>query len=1000
MDDKKGLFPASSTGLLDSLDVAACITGRDGKILFANRAMALLTGTDAESLRGRKTVWNTAQSGIILTGIQKITSSRAWSDVLQDWFDLEIIPLVGQSNVLLWKAVPVPGDQLAGGGSKPKDPGDLYRTLFTTSPSGISLLDEQGIILDINESYCNTTHYSREELIGKSILLMVQPHNHEKALDNIRKILSGEVLMHEVTSLRKDGTKYYSQLTETAVILPDGRKGILSVSNDITERKQAVMALKESEEKFRNIANYTANWESLLDMEGRILWTNPAAERFTGYTAEQLINETEIVLAIIDETSISDSKALFGEIRSTHSGKDKILRFQRKDGTFYWISLSWNHILDENGNTTGIRTSGQDITKRMQVTEALQLSEKLHRQMIENSPVGMHFFELDDRDRLIFTGANPAADQILQTDNSKYIGMEFMDAFPGRNDSGTLEHYRRAAKDNISWVNEQVNYKDDHISGTYEIRAYQSTPGKMVAMFTDITNRKKTELDLIESRNLFEALTRMAPVGIFRTDTFGNTTFVNPKWTALTGLSAEEALENKYMRAIHPDDRSERDKEWKNAVETRTMVSSEYRFVKPDGTVIWVHGQAVPEVVEGRFIGFIGTITDITELIDIQHELIRAKENAEASNRLKTTFMKNISHEIRTPLNGILGFAQLIASGEYSESENMEFIVLLENSIGRLTKTIDNIMDLSMLMSGNMVKNNMAFRVNDLLNEVSRPFMSRAKKKELEFTLDEVHGSTDDLILADKRIIRRIIEECLDNALKFTGSGHIRLTCGISDATLRISVSDTGIGISDEYQPLIFEPFMQENVYTTRWQNSTGMGLAIVQGSVGLLGGSIHVSSSPGKGTVITCEIPVKRINPGERVPAEEAGSSYGNPPLLLIVENEEINRLFLKKLLSRHTDRLLLAGSGAESVEMVKNHPDIDAILMDIRMPGMDGLEAVKQIRQIAPGTKILAVTAYSSTGDREACLESGCDEYIAKPFHSNELMALLRKMTGRPMI
>jgi PAS domain S-box-containing protein len=1000
MDDKKGLYPISSTGLLDALDVAACITGRDGIILFANRAMALLTGADAASLRGREAVWNTTQSGIVIAGIKERASSRVWSDVLQNWYDLEIIPLGGLGNTLLWKAVPVPADQPAAGSGKPEELRDLYLTLFKTSPSGISLLDEQGQILDINEAYCITTQYSRQELIGKSILLMVRPHNHEKALDNIRRILSGEVLTHEVTSLRKDGSVYYSHLTESAVILPGGKKGILSVSNDITERKLAEMAVIKSEEKFRNIANYTANWESLLDTEGRMLWTNPAAERFTGYTPDELISEPEVVLSIIDKTSISDSKALFGEIRSAHSGKDKIFRFKRKDGTLFWISLSWNHILDKNGNTTGIRTSGQDVTQRMKALEALELSEKLHRQMIENSPVGMHFFELDDRDRLIFTGANPAADKILHTDNSKYIGMEFMEAFPGRNDSGTLEHYRKAARENISWVSEQVNYKDDIISGTYEIRAYQSTPGKMVAMFTDITNRKKTELELIESRNLFEALTRMAPVGIFRADPEGNTTFVNPKWTALTGLSAEEALENKYMRAIHPDDRRERDKEWKLAIEKQIPVSSEYRFVKPDGTVIWVHGQAVPEVVEGRFIGFIGTITDITELIDIQHELIRAKENAEASNRLKTTFMKNISHEVRTPLNGILGFAQLIASGEYSESENMEFIVLLENSIGRLTKTIDNIMDLSMLMSGNMVKNNMAFRVNDLVNEVSRPFIARAKKKELEFTLDEVNSSTNDLIIADKRIIRRIIEECLDNALKFTGSGHIRLTCGISDATLRISVSDTGIGISEEYQPLIFEPFMQENVYTTRWQNSTGMGLAIVQGSVGLLGGSIHVSSSPGKGTVVTCEIPVKRIKPGESVPAVETDSTSENPPLLLIVENEEINRLFLKKLLSRHTDRLLLAGSGAESVEMVKNHPDIDAILMDIRMPGMDGLEAVKQIRQITPGMKILAVTAYGSTGDREACLESGCDEYIAKPFHSNELLALLRKMTGRSMV
>lgn len=241
----------------------------------------------------------------------------------------------------------------------------------------------------------------------------------------------------------------------------------------------------------------------------------------------------------------------------------------------------------------------------------------------------------------------------------------------------------------------------------------------MVATFSDITQRKKTEIALNESRILFETLTRMAPVGIFRTNAKGDTTYVNAKWCEITGLSYEEALDGKYLTALHPEDIKDRIDEWQNAVRTKTSVTAEYRFIQPNGTIIWVHGQAVPEIVEGEMRGFIGTLTDITELIDTQHELIRAKEKAEASNRLIIAFMKSLSHEIRTPLNGILGFAQLISSGGYSQEENEEFVGFLDKNIERLTTTIDNIMKVSLMAMDNMAENQDNFEIDSLARGIN-----------------------------------------------------------------------------------------------------------------------------------------------------------------------------------------------------------------------------------------------------------------------------------------
>ncbi|KAF5046565.1 Autoinducer 2 sensor kinase/phosphatase LuxQ [anaerobic digester metagenome] len=427
---------------------------------------------------------------------------------------------------------------------------------------------------------------------------------------------------------------------------------------------------------------------------------------------------------------------------------------------------------------------------------------------------------------------------------------------------------------------------------------------------------------------------------------------------------------------------------------------SEYRFVRPNGTVIWVQGQVVPEVVDGQVKGFIGTITDITELIEIQHELIRAKEKAEASNRLKTTFMKNISHEIRTPLNGIFGFAQLIGSGEYSEKENLEFISFLDKSVTRLTKTIDNIMEISLLMSGNMVKNEGVFRFTDLIREVYRHYKPIAQKKGIELSLLMNGDEQTSLVITDKVILKRILEEITDNAVKFTEKGEVEIKYAITDTRVSIEITDTGIGISEEYLPLIFEPFMQENVYSTRVKNSTGLGLSIVHGSTLLLGGEIKVSSVQGTGTTINLSLPVripgKEFQPAEAKP--EVRRNAGFKPSILIVEDEAINRLFIKKLLSKHDCRLFTATGGPEAIALVRDKDQIDLILMDIKMPGMDGTEAVKLIRQINPEIKIAAVTAYGSVEDREKCLEAGCDDYIAKPFHGKDLFNLLHRLINWP--
>lgn len=990
--------------IFSGLNELVCITDESGQILYVNPALEK-RAHPAFVKPGNLCLWKSVTLSVFVDDNTHQVFQKVYSAALNGWFDLQVYSSKEgkDKSVIIYIAKDFESQEVTEKSpSKEKRievANELYRTLFETSPSGILLMDETGKIIDVNQAVCASTGHNPSELIGKHVSLLALPENMEHIESNLQKILSGKILKHEVTSRRKDGTYFYSLLVESAVPMPDGKLAVLSVSNDITERKRAEVALRDSEVWFKAIANYTANWESMFSSEGRIVWTNPAAERFTGYSPDEIISMPDFVEELVARPDRQKAREVLAAALKESEGQDHFFRCIRKDGTFFWLSVAWTHIRDEKGSLIGIRTSGQDVTLRLEATQALKSSERLYRQMTENAPFGMAFFEIDDQEQLIFTHANPAADSILQIDHSLISGQKIEQAFPYMKGTEVPENYLDAARNNKTWITEKLVLNTAEREIVFEVKAFQTLPGKMVAIFADITKKIHTEEQLRASRQLFETLARMAPVGIFRTDEKGDTTFVNPKWSALCGLSYSEALQNNYVSAIHPEDRDERIKEWQYAIKRKIPVISEYRFVRPDGSIIWVQGQAIPEMADGHVIGYIGTITDITELIETQNDLRAAKEKAEASNSLKTTFMKNLSHEVRTPLNGIFGFAQLLGSGDYTPEENKEFVGHLELSIARMTKTIDNTMELSLLMTGNMQRNDALFNLGSLMQEISRTYKQNTEKKDLEFVLKSP-SKQNLMVITDRMMVKRIVEEIVDNAVKFTDAGKVTIEYRVEDDLLNIVIRDTGQGITEDYLPHIFEPFMQENVFSARANNSTGLGLSIVYGLTSLLGGTINAESKLGKGTSIFLRLPVKQnllslVNEPGKADLSANGEKV---PAILIVEDEQINMLFVKRLLGKFKCRLIEATSGKEAIAEVKKNPDIDIILMDIRMPGMDGYQAIEIIRDINPSANIAAVTAYGGASDREACLDAGCVDYLAKPFHSRDLFAMLRRVIQWP--
>jgi PAS domain S-box-containing protein len=637
----------------------------------------------------------------------------------------------------------------------------------------------------------------------------------------------------------------------------------------------------------------------------------------------------------------------------------------------------------------------------------------------------------------------------------------------------------------------------------------------------DITERKKSEKALKESQQLFQTLSQASPVGIFRTKPDGYTTYVNPKWMELSGLTFNEAIGFGWLKAVHPEDREQVEGRWKSDVHLQESSVAEYRFLRDDGSVVWLIGNAVPELIGDEIIGYIGTITNITEhkqaeeaiaeseeryrrifenvqdvyyetsldgtilevspsikilskgqysiedligrsikdfyaelkerelilselktkgaitdfevtfknrdgslvpcsisakqvfdamghpekLIGSMHDITDrknvtealklAKEKAETSDRLKTEFLNNISHEVRTPLNGILGFAELISLHDLSEEEKRDSMAMLFESSNRLLNTITNYMDISLIASGSLTVNRKDFLPAHTLRKVFNNFEPVCRSKKIELFMEVPSDSGDLYINSDPEICEKIISHFLDNAVKFTEKGSIHFGLNHSGNHIEFFVRDTGIGIGDDSFNVIFDRFVKESKEPNKLSEGSGLGLSIVRGMSEAIGGKTRVESEIGKGSCFFLTLPLKKhdkvsstLTSGKSSGKERTGS------IILIAEDDETNFYYLNTLLTMETGaKIIHAVNGKEAIDLFIANPGIELILMDMKMPEIDGFEATRQIKMIDPDIYILGITAYAMSGDEERIIAAGCDDYLSKPINKK---SLFEKISG----
>jgi signal transduction histidine kinase/CheY-like chemotaxis protein len=379
-------------------------------------------------------------------------------------------------------------------------------------------------------------------------------------------------------------------------------------------------------------------------------------------------------------------------------------------------------------------------------------------------------------------------------------------------------------------------------------------------------------------------------------------------------------------------------------------------------------------------------------------KLLEEKERAEESDRLKTEFLKNFSHEIRTPLNGIIGFSSLLGNKAIENEKKERFISIIKDSGNQLLKIVENILEYSRITTGQIKITIMSIQVCNVITEIYEPFITKADAKGLSISLQKEEVNTMLSINTDEYIFRKILDIIIDNAVRFTDKGAIEISVckKTDDNKIEISVKDTGIGISPEHKDLVFIPFSQEDKTISRNFGGLGLGLSIAKEYAKLLNGDIYLKSEKNKGTVFYISLPYD-LNSEHKIvqPSRSRIIKKKNKYTFLIVEDEYVNYILLDALLTSIYKKpiILYAKNGKEAVKIVKNNDLIDIVLMDVKMPVMNGYEATKEIKKIRQKLPIIAQTAYLMANDTEHIGKTCFSDIIQKPIKETELKTILRK-------
>ncbi len=853
----------------------------------------------------------------------------------------------------------------------------------------------------------------------------------------VAKPRAGIPFEREWTIVRKDKTRFPTLLSISALRDADGEiTGYLAIGSDITERKQA----EESLSLMASIVESSDDAIISKSLDGIILSWNAGATKLYGYTAAEAVGQNTFMLLAPDRPD-EETKILERIKRGENIEHYETARL-RKNGEVIDVSLTISPIKDSNGTITSASAIARDITESKRAELERQVSAEIIQGITTTS-------NLDELYKLAHESINkllPAENCFIALHNpvTDLIHFEYwvdevdavMSPYPlGKGFTSYIlrtgepillteeikkQMYERGEVEQVgtssaSWLGVPLRTRERTI-GVLAVQyydkdnAYTQRDLELLASIGDqlalAIERKQTEIELQAREAQLTEAQQIAHIGNWEWDIASNKLLWSDELYRIFGLEPQEfvATYEEYLTFIHPEDMKLVTGGVETALRDKKFPSYDHRIIRPDGTVRTIHADGKVIVDEnGNAVKLVGIAQDITEQKQIEAELAAARDAALESARLKSEFLANMSHEIRTPMNGVIGMTGLLLDTELDE-EQREFTETVRSSADSLLTIINDILDFSKIEAGKMTFERLDFDLRNTVESTAGLLAERAQNKRIELA-SLVRSDVPTLVCGDAGRIKQVLLNLVGNAVKFTERGEVTL-CVEKKAetsthiTVRFAVTDTGIGISPEARRSLFQAFVQADGSTTRKYGGTGLGLAISKQIVEMMGGEIGVESEPDKGSTFWFVVKLEKQSAAAVI--AHAPRSDLRDLRVLVVDDNATNRKILVHQTASWGMNPVEAESGAAALELlrasIQSSEPFDVALLDLMMPGMNGFElarAVKQDSQLS-NVRLVLMPSFGSRGDGQSAREIGIAAYLMKPVRQSQLFDCLATIMG----
>jgi PAS domain S-box-containing protein len=1035
-------------GLVAAVEQAAdgiILTDTAGTIQYVNPAFTAMTGYTHDEVVGETTrilnsgrnpkslyqeLWRTILAGSVWQGV--VTNRRKNGTFYSE--EMRISPVRNGSGITTGY-IAVKHDvsaRLAAEEALRRSQEFAQLTLDSLS-SNVCVLDEAGTIILVNRAWKNFSSGKQDAVAGKAeetgrfeigtnyLEVCDRARGAESGEaaafgDGIRRVLAGECehYSREYACHSPQEKRWF--IGRVTRFLLNQLPRVIVEHVDITERKRAEELARESEERFRTIADGCPSLMWVTGANGEVEFINRAYREFSGASGEEA-QSGKWHLTVHPEDAPAYLEALDGAV-SKHTSFSAEARVSRADGEWRLFGSRAEPRVSSTGEYLGLVGLSADITEREQVRRALLESEERFRTVADDCPIGIWMTDAQGANcfanRAYLEHCGLSSEQSAEDGWRSIIHPDDAPEFFRTLELALKEHtsfhaVRRSRRADGEWRWMESNA----VSRFSADRQFLGLLGTSA----DITESRLAEQALRISEEKFRQIAENIDEVFWMVNATGNEMlYVSPAYEQVWERSCASLYASPldWLKAAHPDDR-----ERVETMLTRQLqgenVDFEHRIHTPEGREKWVRVRAFPIRDElGHLIRVAGIAHEITERKRYEAELIHAREDARAANHAKSRFLANMSHEIRTPMNGVIGMIQLLLETELT-AEQRRYLDVAQSSGRSLLSLIDSILDLSRIEAGRASLEIADFHLERTVRETVQLLRVQAAAKGLHLVA-RIAPEIPESLRGDPMRLRQVLTNLLGNAVKFTERGQIALEVTMEGQnpkglSLRFTVTDTGIGIAERQISALFSPFFQADASTTRRYGGTGLGLTISKQIVEMMGGEIGVSSREGQGSTFwfTAVFSDTRLDreahaPQEGTPQEASTPSALSPTLrghgerILVAEDNLTNRVVLLAQLRKLGYEASVATNGVEAVEAVEREP-FALVLMDCQMPVMDGYEATRRIRQLVQlHIPIVALTADAMSPARRRCLGEGMDDYLAKPVELAQLAEVLARWILRP--